>query len=463
MKRLNRRTLLRGAIAGGSVAVGLPLLDAMMPRKATAQDATAPKRCVIWFTPNGTLPLIWSPADDLSGLDQHPIHASLAPFASKLLFLDGVDQSVTSGGPGDGHQKGMGCLLTNRRLLEGNDFCLEGCEPGNEEYVGWGGGISIDQFLADQVEQEIVTKFRSLEMGVQVRNSTVWSRMSYTDADQPVPHRENPNANFTDLFSDLDADPFELELLRKRRKSVLDAVMASYSDFNKKLGYEDRIRAEQHLEAIRALELRLDANGGFGESCEVPTNTGVADWEDSSKFPDVGRAHMDMLAMAMACDMTRVGSIQWSRAVSGVNHSAWCTQIQNRGHHDMSHDSINPGDANFSQNTVDDLTQINRWYTDQFAYLLNLMNSVQEGDGTMLDNSVVLWVNELGQGSSHTRNDMPFIIAGGCQGYFNTGRRVGYQGEDHGKLLVSVAHAMGYPIADFGDPQYSDGPLPNLT
>ena len=174
--------MLKGTIFGGTVAIGLPMLDAMLPRTGAAQTGSAPKRIVFWFTANGTRQDIWSPPAnmDLSG---HPLHASLAPFAQKLIFLDGVDQDVAYDSIGDGHQTGMACLLTNAEILPGDLFCEGNCDAGNEQYVGWGGGQSVDQYLADEIQKDVATKFKSLELGVQVRSSTVWSRMSYTGPD----------------------------------------------------------------------------------------------------------------------------------------------------------------------------------------------------------------------------------------------------------------------------------------
>lgn len=458
MKRINRRTLLRGAIAGGTVAVGLPFLEAMLPKRARADVPTAPKRILFWFTANGTRQDIWTPSSDLAGLDAHPLHASLAPFKDKLLFLDGVDQAVAYQSIGDGHQTGMACLLTNAKILPGTLFCEGSCEAGMEQYVGWGGGISVDQHIANQLAASVTTKFRSLELGVQVKSASVWSRMSYGGPDQPVPPREDPNQNFNDFFSDLGADPFALELQRKKRKSVLDAVLTDYQSFNPRLGKDDRVRLEQHLDSIREVEQRLDAVGGVGESCEVPTTALPGDtYQQNDMYPVTGKAQMDLLAMALACDLTRVGSLQWSTSVSNVAMGSWLPLILGTGHHDLSHFD----DADGSSQA--DLLTINRWYTEQFAYLLGKLDSMSEGDGTVLDNTVVVWVNELGKGNSHTRSDIPFILAGGCQGFFKTGRALSYPGEPHGKLLVSLCQAMGLDVTTFGEAEFSQGPLTGLT
>ena len=453
--QVSRRAVLRGAVAGGTVAIGLPWLEAISP--AVAQSGSAPKRIVFWFTANGTRQDIWTPPADLS-IETHELHASLAPFKDKLIFLDGVDQKIAYDSIGDGHQTGMACLLTNAAILPGTLFCEGACDGEVKKYVGWGGGISVDQYIANRVQDEVVTKFRSLELGVQVKSATVWSRLCYAGPDQPLPPREDPDQNFADLFKDLDSDPFAIELLRRKRQSVLDAVIADYEAFNKKLGAEDKKRLDQHLESIRAVEKRLDATGIFGEMCATPTvELPGSVYDQNDMYPVTGKAQMDMLVMALACDLTRVASLQWSRSVSNVQFN-WVDQVLGGGHHDLSHYGDESVEAKY------DLLQINKWYTEQFAYLLGEMSKIVEGDSTLLDNTVVVWVNELGKGNSHTRSDIPFILAGGCQGYFNTGQTLDMGGAPHGQLLVSLCHAMGYTdVNTFGVEQYSQGPLNGLT
>ena len=455
MKRIKRRAMLKGTIFGGTVAIGLPMLNAMMPRTGAAQTGTAPKRIVFWFTANGTRQDIWSPPANMD-LNGHPLHAAMAPFSNKLIFLDGVDQDVAYDSIGDGHQTGMACVLTNAEILPGTLFCEGNCDAGQEQYIGWGGGQSVDQYIADEIARDVVTKFKSLELGVQVKSSSVWSRMSYSAPDQPVPPREDPNQNFTDFFSDIESDPFALRLIQRRRKSVLDAVMEDHAAFQSRLGYEDKQKLDKHLQSIRDLERRLEVTTNFGEACTTPElSLPGSSFEQNDMYPATGKAQMDMLVMALACDLTRVASLQWSRSVSGVRFN-WVPQLYDEGHHGLSHydDSDESAKA--------DLLEINKWYSEQFAYLLGLMDGIQEGDNTLLDNTVVVWVNELGQGNNHTRRDIPFILAGGCQGYFNTGQHIDFGGEPHGKLLVSLTHAMGKPVNTFGVSQYSQGPLSGL-
>lgn len=456
MKRIKRRAMLKGTIFGGTVAIGLPMLEAMLPKSGAAQSSAAPKRIVFWFTANGTRQDIWSPPANMD-LSSHPLHAAMAPFSNKLIFLDGVDQDVAYDSIGDGHQTGMACLLTNAEILPGDLFCEGDCPAGAEQYVGWGGGQSVDQYLAAEIQKDVLTKFKSLELGVQVKSSTVWSRMSYAAPDNPVPHREDPNQNFTDFFSDLDSDPFALRLIQRRRKSILDAVMEDHAEFQKRLGYGDKQTLEKHLQSIRDLESRLSVTTNFGEACTIPeASLPGGSFQQNDMYPVTGKAQMDLLVMALACDLTRVASLQWSHSVSNVQFN-WVSQILGEGHHSLSH--YDDSDAS----ALADLLEINKWYSEQFAYLLGLMDGIQEGDNTLLDNTVVVWVNELGKGNSHTRNDIPFILAGGCQGYFRTGQHIDFGGEPHGRLLVSLTHAMGKPVDTFGVPQYSQGPLSGLA
>ena len=158
--------------------------------------------------------------------------------------------------------------------------------------------------------------------------------------------------------------------------------------------------------------------------------------------------------MSLACDLTRVASIQWSTSVSNKVFS-WLGISE--GHHDLSHEGDTNGDAQSK------LIQINTWYAEQFAYLVAALKAVPEGDGTMLDNTVILWCNELGIGNLHSRTDVPYVLAGGCGGYFKTGRHLQYDGENHNNLMVSLCNAMDVNVSTFGNPAYCTGPLSKLT
>src|SRR5262249_50596820 len=157
-----------------------------------------------------------------------PILAPLEPHKSELLLLAGVDMQSSNFGPGDGHQKGMGHMLTGTELLDGTQFM-----GGSGGTVGWAGGISVDQAIANVIGNQ--TRFKSLEFGVYVREATVWSRMSYLGPNQPVPPESNPYAMFDRLFGDASGDPAALARLRFQRRSVLDATIPQYQALMRRL------------------------------------------------------------------------------------------------------------------------------------------------------------------------------------------------------------------------------------
>jgi hypothetical protein len=437
---LDRRAVLRG----GGAAVALPLLEAMLPRRAHAQ-AAPPRRFVPWFTANGTIMKNWAPTGTETAFTLAPILAPLEKWKQKLIVIQGVDQQ--GGGAGDGHQNGMAGWLTGQPTNAGP------FKGGCGQNGGWANGVSADQLIASTIGK--TTKFKSLELAVQAGSATNWSRMCYAGPDMPVPPEENPQNLFNRVFADLNANPVEIDRTRVRRKTILDAVMGQFSYIKGKLGGEDGRKIDAHFQAVRDIESRLSVlGGGPGASCSKPVLGATPNPTGNDSFPAAGKLQMDLLVMALACDLTRVASLQWSRAVSPTRFT-WL-QIT-RGHHDISHD----GDSNTT--SVDQLTQINRWYAEQLGYLIGKMDAIQEVDGTLLDNSLVLWGNELAKGNAHSRTDAAYLLAGSAGGYFKTGRYLSYTGTvPHNNLLVSCVNALGVPATTFGKPEWCTGPLARL-
>jgi hypothetical protein len=217
---------------------------------------------------------------------------------------------------------------------------------------------------------------------------------------------------------------------------------------------------DAHQTAIRELEMRLtaapDPASGSSASCVKPAAPTI-DFNKNDNFPAVGTLQMDLLVMALACDLTRVATLQWEAAYSDVIFS-WLGWT--RGHHDTSHDSDG------SAASVAILTKINTWYAQQFAYLLGKLDGIKDGAGTMLDSTLVFWGNELARGNVHSHWPMPFVLAGGGGAPIKTGRFLSYPKGDpttsHSNLLVSMMNAVGVSGATFGDPKYCTGPLPRL-
>jgi hypothetical protein len=186
----------------------------------------------------------------------------------------------------------------------------------------------------------------------------------------------------------------------------------------------------------------------------VPSLDGGIDAAANDSFPHVGQMQMDLLVMALACDLTRVASLQWSRAASQVRFS-WLDITA--AHHDLSH----RGDSDTA--AIDMLTRINRWYAEQLAYLIGRMKQIPEGDGTLFDNTLILWCNELAKGNTHSRVDAPYVLAGRAGGSLATGRYLRFDGDvPHNNLLLSLVHAMGQDDGSFGKPEWCTGPLTGL-
>ncbi|WP_437310492.1 DUF1552 domain-containing protein [Sorangium sp. So ce388] len=440
--RLDRRTFLRGA---GGLAVALPFLDAM---SGSASAVEFPKRFVVFFTGLGTVKKAWQPTGTETAFELGEILAPLSPYRDKLLVIEGVDMESAYNGPGDPHQQGIGQALTGTELQEGTLFPYA-CDPA--ALVGWGGGISVDQLLAARLGQR--TRLASLELGVQVQYANVSSRISYLGPGQPVPPEDDPRAVFDRLFNDLSADPADLARRRALRRRVLGSVMEDYGSLSRQLGGEDRQKLEHHLEAVSEIEKRLDAPGLLGGACAVPELGERLDVYANDNFPAIGRLQMDLLAMALACDLTRIASIQWSATQAGKVFT-WLGQSDT--HHALSHSS--PGHQAKQQQLVD----IGRWQAEQLAYLLGKLDAVPEGAGTLLDNTIVLWCTDISAGQSHSRRDMPYVIAGRAGGALRTGRFLSYAGDPHNNLLVALCNAMGVDVSTFGNPAYCTGPLPGL-
>ncbi len=459
--RMSRRNLMRGALAG---TAAIPLLNIERARGLEA----APTRLVVMATPNGTRNEMFWPTDNGGSLTFPQYTAPLEPFQDRLLFLDNITHNPTVVGDngfngamnGSEHARGIGGLLTARPLGTGTFESFMATS-------GWGSGISIDQHLAQVLNPP--TTFPTLELGVHVRDSEVRGRISYTGADQPVPPREEPADVFNALFANaVAADPTDttavdpvMEQLRAERRSVFDLTLREIQRLQNRLGAEDRVKLDAHLSAVRTIEERLSvslADGGglmTGGNCTVPPEPGAIDLIDDMTMEETGHLQMDLAAAALACDQTRIITIQWNYAES--EHQFPWLNI-NGAHHDISHQWNGTGYEQYGQ--------IHVWFAEQVAYLLEKLDSYQEGERTLLDNTVVFWGTEIGESPQHDLRRMPYMLAGGGGGKLNTGRVVTYgesTAKDNNQLLVTLAQVMGASeVTSFGDESGATGDLPDL-
>lgn len=426
---IQRRFSRRGLLAGlsGSLAA-LPLL----PLPSEAQDREFPKRLICVHTPNGTVMDQWWPgASDLSELS--PILDPLAAYASRMIVMRGVDMdsAYKEPKPKDHWPDTMNALTGRQGIM-------------NADQTSKIGGISIDQHIIDELPSE--TQFGSIHLGVHTQNN---QRLSATGPDAHIPPISNPANAFDQLFSELDLDPFELAALRARRGSVLDTVASDLESLSTRFSGSYKDKVELHLDSIRAMEQSLQA--GASGNCEAPT-LGNANATDSDDYPILIGQQFDIVQHALSCDLARIATVQLGgRKLHptwiGIDHS----------HHGISHGSEGVT-ASQDQRTAW-LVEIENWYAQQFASLLDRLDAVPEGDGTLLDHSLVVWLHEQSNGANHNRRNMPYVIAGGLHGSIEMGRRLDFSGVPHNRLLTSLAQAMGVPTEQFGDPQFGSAPL----
>ncbi|HSI05028.1 MAG TPA: DUF1552 domain-containing protein, partial [Myxococcota bacterium] len=450
-----RRTLLRGL---GGAAIALPFLESMTPGSASAQTATAPRRVLVVFSPSGTLRNEWIASGGLSDFTFGPLLAPLNDHKDKIIVMQGLVMGTIPSTPvGDGHTKNFGAMLTGGRLTSNNgawDFADR---------------ASFDQLMAQDPNIGGKTRFRSLELSSGRDGNDLWNRMIYAGPKQPVAPRRKPDEVFDLLFSDFTPetgaapDP-AAEARRLQKRSVLDFVGGEYTRLKSRISAQDHYVVDQHFTAIRELEQRV---AGAAEqqqqtsSCTVPARpaTHASDYYGSdAAYPEMVKLHMDLTVRALACDLTRIASLQLSACSSGTRFT-WLGVTEE--HHTLSHDQH--GDPNVARPKY---RQTQVWYAQQIAYLLAEMRKIDEGNGkSLLDNTAVLWCTEVNHGNDHSYHDMSWLLAGSCGGAFQTGRNLQYApyGTNYTQdLLTSLMQAMGSSVAKLGDPAFCNGPLAGL-
>lgn len=428
--RFGRRTFAYGAALA---AVAAPFL-ALSRRDSHAGTPRAARRLVVFFTPNGTVHRHWRPAVEGAGWS-FPAGSILEPLAAvkrHLVVLDGVDFIGASN-----HEGGMAAMLT-----------------GSGDATSVSMGMSVDQYIARAVGS--TSRLASLELGVQTSawGGNVQTRMSYAGPGRFVPPDDEPASVYRRLFASMAPAPGMVDAMRSRRQSVLDLVRGDLRDLHSRVGADERRKLDAHLESLRRVEVSLSGPGAPTATCAAPTLAEV-DHRQNGNFPAVGRAQMELLLAALSCGATKVASIQWAHTVAPHVFS-WLGSSE--GHHALSH----MGDGNAAG--VADFVRSERWFAEQFAWLVGRLAELPEpgGAGSMLDHTLVVWSKEMGDSRLHDCLSVPFVLAGAAGGALATDRYLRLDHMPHQRLLVSICHAMGLDNPTFGDPARGAGPLPGL-
>ena len=426
----------------GISAASVPFLTGL-PSLALAESLAKPKqRLIILFSPDGVVPTTFWPDEVGTEFTLKQSLKPLDPFKNKALILNGVCDRVR--GDGDNHMRGIGCLLTGSELFPGN------IQGGSDTPAGWSSGISIDQEIKNYLQKSVSTRtrFGSLEFGVMVpEHADTWTRMVYAGANKPVAPIDDPYLMFQKLYGSMK----DKELL----KSVLDDLSEDIKKVKTQISKADQKLLDEHMSLVRDMETEIKSASKTNVGHKVPDITpGVR--RDNNNIPQISKLQIDLMVSAFLADSARVATLQYTNSV-GQARFTWLG-IQ-EGQHDLSHEP----DSN--KEAQDKLTKINQWYCEQLAYLAKKLSETKEpdGNGTLLDNTTIVWTNELGQGNSHTLENIPFVVVGGGLG-FKMGRSMKYDRVPHNRLLMSIAHGFGHRIESFGNRDFCGaGPLQRLS
>jgi uncharacterized protein DUF1552 len=445
--QLPRRTFLRGI--GATLA--LPVLDAMAPpfdslALAQGRPSAAPVRLGYVYTPNGIVgacdksprPFMWTPKTVGESFEFSPTMKALEPFRDQVNVFGGLAQvngRALGDGPGD-HARATATFLTGVHPYKtgGADFRL---------------GISADQIAAKELGK--YTQLASLELGLEPQPlagncdsgyTCAYMSMSWRGPTSPLPAEINPRAVFERLFGDGDStDPAARMARLERQKSVLDYVTGSLSRLQRRLGAGDTRKIEEYLEAVRDIERRIALAEHQNFEMAVPhIERPAAVPEDYLQY---SKLMIDLMVVAWQTDMTRVASFMLGR--DGSNRSYREIGISD-GHHSISH---HQGDGE----RLDKLMKIDELHVSMFGYLLKRLKETPDGDGTLLDHSLLLFGSSISESNIHTHDDLPIVVAGSANGQLKGNRHIVYSKETPlNNLFLNMFDLAGVPHVDaFGD------------
>ena len=441
MKPLDRRTVLRGMLAtGATVSIPLPLLDIMLNDSGTAYAQSAAPVSplfVTWFFGNGSLPGRWKPAKTGSGTawDLSPQLQPLASFKPYLTVISGLENKMVVSGLE--HPTGSSGATTGAGL------------SGNAVRAA-----SIDQIIADTISAG--APYRSLEVGVTPATPNGNQDSLHTVSHKGPNARNNPEfdpkAVFTRLFmggsTTTPPPPDQATKLANCRKSVLDAVLLDGASLQAKLGSADKARVEQHLEAIRSIEKRLPTATTVPPMqpamCTSPTAPTVGRDGKSEAPPPVNTAMVDLSALALACEKTRVLSFMFSLPAAHVYYRHLAPNMD-----DDFHDIICHGDAGDQSNQPRVDTGV-LYAMRCLNELLTKLKNTPRGAGSLLDSTLVFVTSDTAWGKTHTKTEWPVLFVGKANGKLAGDQHLNFPGDNLSKALLTAARLMGSTKTDIG-------------
>jgi hypothetical protein len=426
-KHLSRRTVLKGA----GYAVSLPLLDAMIPAAtALASTAAAAKvRMAFVYFPHGAVMNQWTPQKDGPDFDLPPIIAPLKPFQKQLTVISGMENKSAIAAPV--HAITPGTWLS--------------CVPPRISHDPYG-GITVDQIVAKHIGQD--TPLPSLEVGTEERGGegscdrnygcSYGKTISFRDPTTPLPMEHNPRKLFQQLFGAGDTADERIQLARESR-SILDLVSREASDLRRQLGARDRIALDDYLSTVREIERRLQQLEHRDLSkVELPdAPSGIP-----SKFDEHMRLMFDLIALAWQANLTRVVSFMMAAEVSNQPYNF--INIPD-AFHPLSHHANNP-------TKLSNLAKVQAWNTGEFAKFCAKLQSIPDGEGNMLDNSILVFGSNMSDSNAHNHFPLPMAIVGGGAGRIKGNRHLRYPDKTPiANMHLTILDRIGVPMESFGD------------
>jgi hypothetical protein len=440
-KALDRRTVLRGFGA----ALALPLLDSMAPAlRAFDKTAAAPvKRLGFVYTPNGRMMKNWTPAGEGAAFEFSPTLEALKPYRDQMLVLTGLNRRL----PGN-HVIGVHCGASTGFLTD--------CLPEPTDISNLHAGVSADQIAAKHCAQ--YTQLASLELGLESTDFGGTSETGFSKAyvstlcwrseSTPLPMENNPRAVFERLFGDSGSTNPTARLARlKQEQSILDSVTQSIGDLSRELGQSDRSKLNEYLDAVRDVERRIqkteeqNANAlpVFEQPAGVPSN-----------YAEHAKLMYDLLILAYQADLTRVATFMIGHELSGQTYPEIGVPD---AHHAISHHQGNPV-------SLAKLAKIDAYQISLFSYFIEKLRSTHDGDGSLLDHSMILYGAGMSDSNRHDPKNLPLALLGGGCGQIKGGRHILYKDTPVANLHLTLLDKLGVHANRIGD---SYGELSELS
>jgi hypothetical protein len=443
-KHLSRRTFMQGV----GVTLSLPFLEAMVPAQtALARTAASPQvRLGLCFIPHGAVMNQWTPAK-AGPLELSPILSPLAPHRDRVVVLSNLAHAMAGPqGPGDNGGDHTRCPAV----------FLNGVHPKRTDGADIRAGTTIDQIAAQKIGQE--TLLPSLELAIEDYSGLVGScdvgfsctymnTISWRTPTAPMPMEINPRVVFDRMFGDGSSAAERLQRIEMQR-SILDAIAGDVRRLQGDLGARDRNRVSEYLDSVREIERRIQLaeRQASNPNLDVPaTPAGIPDdWEEHTKLM------FDLMAIAFQADITRISTFMMAREVS---YRTFPKLGISEAFHPASHHQNNAA-------RLEQLAKINTHHVEILTHLLDRLRDTPDGDGTLLDHSLILYGSAMSNSNIHNHSPLPVLVAGGAAGKMKGGRHLVYpEGTPMSNLLQTILDKAGVPLERVGD---STGPLTDL-